>query len=79
MLTKIWNWIVGEEQKVEHILSDFIDTVKRLERHAVEKTHEEIAHAEALVELAARRAAASAEAAKASDIAGKIKELIGHV
>lgn len=80
MFSKIWNYLVGVEQRIEHdveaIIADFTDTATKLEAAAEAKLAEaqELTRQSIALEDAADVAHLASEKARA--VAGKIKDLV---
>jgi hypothetical protein len=80
MFSKIWAFLVGVEQRIEHdveaIIADFTDTVTKLEAAAEAKLAEaqELTRQSIALEDAADVAHLASEKARA--VAGKIKDLV---
>lgn len=74
-MKKLWNWLVGVEHTVEHIISDLTDTVKRLEQRAADQWHHAAAKATQIEQMTAEKAAHMIEAANAEKVASKIGAL----
>jgi hypothetical protein len=80
MFSKIWTFLVGVEQRIEHdveaIIADFTDTVTKLEAAAEAK----LAEAQDLTAQSITLEALADDAHKASEkaraVAGKIKDLV---
>jgi hypothetical protein len=62
---------------IEGILSGWTKTIRDLEAHSVEHTKQAIVKTEEAGRLLAQRVTHAEEAAKASDLVGKFKALIG--
>jgi hypothetical protein len=69
--------IFGYTNTIEGILSGWTKTIRDLEAHSVEHTKQAIVKTEEAGRLLAQRVKHAEEAAKASDLVGKFKALIG--
>lgn len=80
MFSKVYNFILGVETRVEHdveaIISDFTSTVTKLEDAAEAKLAEATHLFKQSQELKVASDAADAAAARATIVAAKIKELV---
>jgi hypothetical protein len=80
MFSKIWNYLVGVEQRIEHdveaIIADFTDTVTKLEAAAEAKLAEAQELTRQSIELESMADVAHLASEKARAVAGKIKDLV---
>jgi hypothetical protein len=76
MFSAIYNWFIRVEHDVEAIISDFTDTVTKLEAAAVAKGQEATHHVANMIHYQNLASAAENDAKRASAVAAKIKELV---
>lgn len=80
MFSKIWTFLVGAEQRIEHdveaIIADFTNTVTKPEAAAEAKLAEAIYLTERSIALEAVADEAHKASEKARAVAGKIKDLV---
>jgi uncharacterized protein YaaQ len=80
MFSKIWTFLVGVEQRIEHdveaIIADFTETVTKLEAAAEAKLAEAQELTRQSIELESAADVAHLASEKARAVAGKIKDLV---
>lgn len=76
LFSKVKAWVTGETLLVEHIISNFMSTVKKLEQHA-EESFKNVLHYDNIVAEAEKASVFfEAERIKALAVAAKIKALL---